>query len=155
MLKNKLLIFVLSLCLIYGCKQASEQTEQTAASEVQKAAEIPRPHKPDMHSSATSLDWSGTYKGVVPCADCEGIATSLTLNMDYSYTLISKYLGKSEELFEETGSFDWNNEGSVVILSSYQGVSKQFFVGENYVIQLDEKGEFISGVLAEQYYLRK
>jgi len=154
-MKYKLLILVLSVCLVYGCKQASEQTVQTDESEVQQAAQTPKIHKPDMHSSATSLDWHGTYKGVVPCADCEGIATTLTLNMDYSYTLISKYLGKSEDLFEETGSFDWNDLGSVVILSSNQGKSKQFFVGENYVIQLDENGEFISGVLAEQYYLRK
>nr|WP_250850238.1 copper resistance protein NlpE N-terminal domain-containing protein [Acinetobacter sp. ANC 5378] len=27
----------------------------------------------------TSLDWAGEYKGVFPCADCEGIETDLEL----------------------------------------------------------------------------
>ena len=33
-------------------------------------------------SSATSLDWEGVYRGVVPCADCEGIVTTITLRRD-------------------------------------------------------------------------
>ena len=31
-------------------------------------------------SSENVLDWDGTYKGVTPCADCEGIETTVTLN---------------------------------------------------------------------------
>ncbi|HSH50375.1 MAG TPA: copper resistance protein NlpE N-terminal domain-containing protein, partial [Bacteroidales bacterium] len=32
-------------------------------------------YPPDMHTSEISLDWQGTYKGVLPCADCPGIET--------------------------------------------------------------------------------
>ena len=39
------------------------------------------------HSSRNSLDWAGTYEGVLPCADCPGIRTRLTLNRDESYEL--------------------------------------------------------------------
>ena len=31
-------------------------------------------------NSKTSVDWVGKYEGTLPCADCEGIKTTLTLN---------------------------------------------------------------------------
>ena len=36
----------------------------------------------DQHNSRNSLDWNGVYKGVLPCADCEGIETVITLLND-------------------------------------------------------------------------
>ena len=35
--------------------------------------------KPDIHNAETSLDYRGTYRGVLPAADCPGIETTLTL----------------------------------------------------------------------------
>ena len=31
------------------------------------------------HNSRNALDWAGTYEGVLPCADCPGIQTRLSL----------------------------------------------------------------------------
>jgi uncharacterized lipoprotein NlpE involved in copper resistance len=42
---------------------------------------------PDMHTSQTSLDWDGSYAGVVPCADCAGIETFITINEDLFRTI--------------------------------------------------------------------
>ena len=36
---------------------------------------------PDMHTTMNSLDWDGTYTGILPCADCKGIETNITLKM--------------------------------------------------------------------------
>ena len=36
------------------------------------------------HNSRNSLDWAGIYEGVLPCADCPGIQTRLTLSRDES-----------------------------------------------------------------------
>ena len=36
----------------------------------------------DIHNAETSLDYEGTYKGVLPAADCPGIETTLILNPD-------------------------------------------------------------------------
>lgn len=38
---------------------------------------------------------AGTYEGSLPCADCEGIRTTLTLDAGGSYTLERAYLGKA------------------------------------------------------------
>ncbi len=42
----------------------------------------------DMHTSQNSLDWAGVYEGVLPCADCPGIQTRLTLSRDETYELV-------------------------------------------------------------------
>lgn len=38
---------------------------------------------------------AGTYEGTMPCADCEGIRTSLTLDAGGTYTVEREYLGKA------------------------------------------------------------
>ena len=43
--------------------------------------------KPDIHNAETSLDYRGTYRGVLPAADCPGIETTLTLKPDGTYSL--------------------------------------------------------------------
>ena len=60
----------------------------------------------DTHNSQNSLDWQGTYKGITPCADCDGIETELVLNKDLTYVIKTKYLGKGDgKTLEESGNF--------------------------------------------------
>ena len=107
----------------------------------------------DMHNSQNALDWSGTYKGVTPCADCEGIETELILNKDLTFVLKTKYLGKEKEnIFEEKGNFTWNASGSFISLN---GIPYQYKVGENTLTQLDLEGKVITGLLADKYMLKK
>src|SRR5690554_3245370 len=47
------------------------------------------------HSAQNSLDWSGTYEGVLPCADCEGIKTTIVLNQDGTFTHTAEYINKN------------------------------------------------------------
>ncbi len=104
-------------------------------------------------SSLTSVDWQGTYQGTLPCADCEGIKTQLVLNDDLSYILKTKYLGKSDSVFQEKGKFTWDNSGSNIQLENSGGQSYQ--VGENILFHLDKNGKRITGDLAEKYKLEK
>lgn len=107
------------------------------------------------HNSANSLDWAGEYKGVVPCADCEGIETSLTLNMDNSYQLSTIYLGKDATPFKQQGSFEWDAKGSVIRLLNQKDGPALYKVGENQLFQLDMEGQLITGDLADNYKLTK
>lgn len=110
----------------------------------------------DTHNSQNALDWSGTYKGITPCADCEGIETKVILNKDLTFVIQTKYLGKDgAKVFEEKGNFIWDNTGGIVLLQGLKGRPSQFKVGENRLIQLDMEGKVISGVLAEKYVLIK
>ncbi|WP_296702091.1 copper resistance protein NlpE, partial [Algoriphagus sp.] len=85
-----------------------------------------------------------------------GIETTLTLNNDLTYTIITNYLGRNDAL-EETfnGTFRWDETGSKVILEGVKFAPKQFKVGENRIWQLDQNGEMIEGDLADHYILTK
>jgi uncharacterized lipoprotein NlpE involved in copper resistance len=109
----------------------------------------------DQHNSSNSLDWGGRYKGTLPCADCEGIITELTLNLDKTYLLKISYLGKGDNSVEEKGTFSWNETGNIITLAGLKNRPNQYFVGENILIQLDMMGNRITGNLAENYILRK
>jgi heat shock protein HslJ len=106
-------------------------------------------------NSMVSLDWNGTYTGTLPCADCEGIETYITLNLDKTYLLKTKYIGRSDTYIEHRGNFTWNEAGSTIILSDVRENPKQFLVGEGKLFQLDMSGKRITGDLADKYILTK
>lgn len=110
----------------------------------------------DTHNSKNALDWAGVYKGMLPCADCEGIETTIQLNKDNTYKIKSEYLGKtqpSEEknVFTESGKFTWTKDGSSVSLEN----GNKYQVGENQLIQLKRDGSKVTGALAKNYILGK
>jgi heat shock protein HslJ len=107
-----------------------------------------------IHTSQSSLDWDGIYRGVLPCADCEGIQKTVYLNKDNSYKLKVKYIGKQDSAKEYSGTFSWNNQGNTIILNeNTQAVS--YRVGENTLTQLNMSGSKITGELANKYVLSK
>lgn len=121
-------------------------------------AEVPTPvahQAASGHVSANSLDWQGRYSGVLPCADCPGIVTLLTLDLDQSYRLSKYYLGKDDKLFERRGVFIWEENGNVIHLQNSPDGPDRYQVGENILFQLDKQGKRISGDLAEHYILHK
>ena len=94
---------------------------------------------PDMHTSQNSLDWAGTYEGVLPCADCPGIKTRLTLHRDGSFELSTQYLDRQAAPQVVRGQFTWNAAGSAVALDP-NGNGQQFSVGEGRLSQLNRDG---------------
>jgi uncharacterized lipoprotein NlpE involved in copper resistance len=113
------------------------------------------PPLPTGDNSMVSLDWHGTYTGTLPCADCQGIETSLTLKKDKTYLLKTKYIGKSDAFNEKSGTFTWNTAGSTVMLKGISNAPSQYLVGENVLFQLDMSGKRITGSLADSYTLKK
>lgn len=103
-------------------------------------------------NSRNSLDWNGVYRGVMPCADCEGIKTEITLNTDGTFTMATQYLGKSTEVLTKQGSFEWNEAGTNIMLTDSSNI---FQVGENMLRKLDLSGNKIEGELSEMYKLTK
>lgn len=136
----------------FSCKKEVKKVEIKTDSIVEVAVETPA----NSDNSQNSLDWAGTYKGVTPCADCEGIETEIVLNADLIFTLKAKYLGKGDgKIFQEAGSFVWDKTGGIISLEGLKGRPSQYKVGENRLIQLDMEGNVITGDLAEKYVLIK
>lgn len=135
---NKLYIF---LCLLViaalssGCDQKQEPQKQ------QDTLAIPL--KPEDTLSVLSA-----YEGILPCADCPGIRTRLTLFADSStYKLEETYMGKQEgdSLFTSYG--EWEvfigteefSEAEVYHLLPYNPEESRFYrvINEDSLIQLD------------------
>jgi heat shock protein HslJ len=91
---------------------------------------LPKP--PDTHSSRNALDWAGVYEGVLPCADCPGIRTRLTLNRDEAYELSTRRLERDQAPQVVRGRFAWQASGNAITLDA-QGGGQQFLVGEGRV----------------------
>ena len=58
-------------------------------------------------------DCYGTYEGILPCADCGGIKTTLKINSDATYDLRSEYLGEENGIFEESGVYNMISKTSL------------------------------------------
>ncbi|MDR0734900.1 MAG: copper resistance protein NlpE [Elusimicrobiota bacterium] len=109
-----------------------------------------------VHNSRNSVDWDGTYTGVIPCADCEGIKVELTLSPQETYKISYTYLGKSDNSFKGAGKFSWDKDGSSVTLDTKDLAFPPYYkVGENKLIQLDMNGQKITGKLSDKYVLIK
>jgi uncharacterized lipoprotein NlpE involved in copper resistance len=94
----------------------------------------------DGHNSRNALDWSGTYEGVLPCADCPGIKTRLVLHDDGRFELQTQYLERDREPRSSSGRFTWNAAGSGIVLDAAGGAGQQFLVGEGRLLQMNRDG---------------
>lgn len=98
--------------------------------------------------------WSGTFTGVLPCADCPGIDTTLILSDDNTYTLERRYQEKGEAPIRTEGMLSWNDAGDTVTLLDERGPN-QYFLSDMMLMKLDINGEKVTGDLAELYQLSK
>jgi len=93
----------------------------------------------DIHTSQNSLDWAGTYEGVLPCADCPGTESRLTLNHDGSYQLVTRSQGRQDAAKTVSGSFTWQADGNAIALDE-RGDGQQYSVGEGRLTLLRHEG---------------
>jgi len=144
---------------VSACTRAADTPGAETAS---PAADGSASHVPDpAHSSQNSLDWPGTYEGVVPCADCPGIRTTLTLLANGTYILERQYLDRGAGTDRDTGTdrlqgaFEWTPDGGTIRLTGTHGGVHLYRVGENALFQLDQEGRRIQGPLAHAYTLTR
>ena len=93
-MKSKIYLIATILFLVFGTSCNSQKITKKAIS--------------TSDNSMTSVDWPGTYQGVLPCADCEGIQTQIVIQKDLSFVLETRYLGKDQQIFQTKGTFQWN-----------------------------------------------
>lgn len=151
---NRLATFSLA-SLAFTLAACTGEPTAPAASADATASTDAAPAADPAHNSRNSLDWAGTYRGVLPCADCEGIETVITLTEDGSFREHTRYLGKNEGQTEASreGSFDWSDDGGRVTLAG--DPPHPYRVGENRLTRLALDGSATTGALAESYVLTK
>lgn len=106
------------------------------------------------HNAQNSLDYDGIYRGTLPCADCEGIKTTIYLNRNNTFKRVSQYIGRDVK-DEKTGVYQWNTAGNTVVLKSANNQDEYYFVGENTLTMLDTAGKKIDSPLSKYFVLTK
>lgn len=150
-MKTKNLFYAAIICLaavsVVSCKSGRNKNENA-----ERASHI---EIMGCGTSQGALDWSGIYTAVLPCADCEGIQTTIVLNSDNTFELRTKYLGRSFEEFVQQGEFVWNETGNHITLLGVESAPNQFLVGEGRLFQLDMNGNRMSSDVEARHILEK
>lgn len=107
----------------------------------------------DGHTSQNALDWAGSYRGTLPCADCPGILTIVNLAQNGTFDLFTQYLKNDDTGELQRGNFTWSEDGRNITLRT--DPPRHFQVGENILFTLDTTGQRIDGALADAYKLTK
>jgi copper homeostasis protein (lipoprotein) len=154
-MRSRLRAFLLPLLVLAVLVDAPTAVAAQAATSKPQAPTTPAVKPPVGDTSRTSLDWPGAYTGVLPCADCEGIETTITLSVDLTYTLRTRDVGKQASAQERKGRFTWDDAGATITLLDAGAGPSTYQVGERQLTQLDMGGKRITGALAPRYVLQQ
>lgn len=160
--------FLLLLCLVIffaACNSTSENSPIDANIDSALASK----NNGGREFDSSHLTLVGTFEGVLPCADCSGIKTELSLYQDIanadnnSYTLTETYLGGKlgDTTFSSNGKWDIlrglkGDDAAIVYFLNYDEPDESRYYlkkGDTSVIMLDKEQQLISSQL--NYSLRK
>jgi len=127
MVKFRWLYIGLAIFLVAGCSSNQKEMEKEFAGE--------------------------SFTGIIPCADCEGIAYRISFYANSHYESSSMYIGESNEKFIEGGSWSVDSD-STLVLRNEEGTGKFIRVEDGNLRMLDLDGKEIEGQLAGRYILR-
>lgn len=104
----------------------------------------------------TSQVFHGIFYGYLPCNDCDGVKTTLSLKQNNSYLLVTQPARASSREYYERGKYEWNDESRTVVLTPTKGGTNKrnyYIEDEGTIIQLNENGSRITED-ADRYILR-
>ncbi|MEN1769698.1 copper resistance protein NlpE N-terminal domain-containing protein, partial [Pseudomonas aeruginosa] len=74
-----------------------------------------------LNVGVVSLAEEAFFRGVLPCADCEGIETSLFLEKDGTWVMNERYLGAREEPSSFASYGTWARTADKLVLTDSKG----------------------------------
>ncbi len=157
--QNLAFIFVSTLFSV--CNAAMAESDMQIQERVLKAREMTHQQQIDhtTHISPIdkSLDFHGVFYGFLPCNDCNGIKTTLSLKQKNNYLLVTQPARESSREYYEKGKYSWNDESQTVVLTPRnQSNTRQYYIeNEGTLIQLNSDGTRITGDQADDYILRR
>ena len=152
-MKTKLFLAAALFVAFTSCKNTSQnkgkevnsnQTEQTAdTSSAQKKA-------------SEEKSYLGTFEGILPAADCEGIYTCLSIHEDTTYDLATFYLGKTPaDTIKECGVYHLLDNQVIELVTPSSNNKTYYKVTKDAIVLADKEGTVNQGELAEHYILKK
>lgn len=153
------LIFFSTLLSAYNLAMA--ETDIEAQENFLKARVMSHPQDTDHAAHINHIDKSqafhGVFYGFIPCNDCNGIKTTLSLKQNNNYLLVTQPARESSREFYEKGKYSWNDENHTVVLTPRkESITRQYLIeDEGTLIQLNDNGARVTGESADRYILRR
>ncbi len=108
--------------------------------------------KTDQNAAFMVTDYHGVYQGTLPCADCPGIKTTLTLNPDNTFVYKTCYLEEKDGTFSSKGIYTIKED---LLTIEENGHPIHFLMEGNELHMLDANLKPATGELASRYTLKK
>ncbi len=130
-MKKMILPVLLTGLFAVSCSKKEEAKAETPQAVEADSAQAQPEEAPKKHV--------GEFSGKLPCADCPGIETKLTLNEDGSFLLDETYLEKKDGQFNAKGSYEVSADGAFVTLKEEGNDKPRVFLVEEDAAYLVEK----------------
>lgn len=151
--------FLIIACVTFLCS-CGDMSKKTSAGNADTLASMKMASGANMVTDAidsthTGSNWKGTYIGMLPCTDCDGVEIALMLHGDNTYMLSKKYNhSKSHTNTDTEGKFKWL-DARTIQLEGAKDDSAKYLVGVNALTQLGADGKKMTGDAADKYKLVK
>lgn len=104
---------------------------------------------------SADTNFSGTFSGLIPCADCPGIELTVSFNPDSSF-LESMIYQERNSSFKDSGQWDRDGKILKVKYNNEQATPRYFLIkSDSTIAWLDADKKEIEGPLKEHYILKK
>ncbi|MDO4643879.1 MAG: copper resistance protein NlpE N-terminal domain-containing protein [Cardiobacteriaceae bacterium] len=146
MKKNHKLSALLIATLLTGCNSLNSPSTTTAPPADPGKTEQP---------AATHDAFKGTYNGVLPCADCDGLQTTLILDGANNYSIQSQKLGKNQQVNDAHGIYRVTTDKQYLQLDN-NASNLTFFVGQGFLeVRLPDGSKGQRPLPDENYRLKR
>lgn len=146
-LKEKFSLILLGVFTL-ASNSAIANSDMQMMREVQKAREMGRTgidHSQHKKVAKNAPIFRGIYYGYLPCKDCDGIKTTLSLKDKNNYLLVTQYAKTSTREFFEKGKYTWDEKNERVILTPRKGkdsvVRTYYIKDDSSLVLLDSNGK--------------
>lgn len=105
--------------------------------------ELSSKHKGHSKHTEENQVFHGVFYGFLPCKDCEGTKTTLSLKNRNNYLLVTQPSKKSAREFFDKGKYTWDDEAKLITLTSRKkGEVRKYQINDDKTItQLSSAGE--------------
>ncbi len=150
-LKPKLILILLSTIAF---NQAIAKSDTENIGDVQAK---PEKHGVHLKQNSESQKYHGVFLGLLPCKDCDGIKTTLSLKNRNNYLLVTQPAKASAREYFEKGKYTWDDETQIVTLTSRKDSTiRKYRIKDETLIQLSSDGTPLKTTQKKtSYVLRK
>ena len=138
-----ILLPLFALSIFCSCNNASDSDKVKSDSSSTVVKKI----------DSVALKSTGIYSGFVPCTDCEGIATYLSLKPDMTYRIEETHKGKKDSAVVTNG--DWTFENGKISLVENGKSRVSYLAQSDRLVQLGLEDKPIGGNLGDKFILTR